>query len=100
MVGQSTQQERIVNGPRGLGREGVALPAAVTALTVLSVLIVGLWTIVDLAAKTSTNRRSAVHGLLVAEAGAAHVLALMRAELVDQPLSDLLLGHAAAGGNR
>ena len=43
-----------------LDRAGIALPAAIGAISALAVLLLGLLIIVDLNAKTGTNRRSAV----------------------------------------
>jgi hypothetical protein len=71
---------------------GIALPAAIMALAAVSVLIAGVWVIVDLNAKTSLNRKSAVQALLVAEAGAAHGLGLMREELKNVKWDQLLKG--------
>ena len=58
-------------------RSGMALPASLAAITAVSVLISGIWVIVDLNAKTSANRKSALNAILVAEAGNSHGLALL-----------------------
>lgn len=77
---------------------GVALPAAIGALTALAVLLAGLLVIVDLNAKTGTNRRSAVRAVQVAEAGASHALSLMRGSLAGTSYTNLLRGSDGAAG--
>lgn len=91
MVGPTTQPDGQLTR-RVLGRAGIALPAAITALAALSVLIAGVWVIVDLNAKTSLNRRSAMHALLVAEAGASHALGLTRGKLRKISFDTLIKG--------
>ena len=76
----------------GLGSAGVALPAALTGLLALSVLIAGAWLIVDLSAKAAKNREGAVRAFELAESGAAHALAILRGDLVDTSLTRLLVG--------
>ena len=77
----------------------MALPAALAAITAVSVLISGVWVIVDLNAKTSLNKRSALNALLVAEAGAAHGLALLRDDLKKTSFTRLLKGNDSVSGN-
>jgi len=84
---------------RALGRSGIALPAAVTAIAAVSVLIAGVWVIVDLNAKTSINRRSAVNAIMVAEAGASHALALMRGALRQNSFDRLIKGSDGVLGS-
>lgn len=79
-----------------LDRAGIALPAAIGALSALAVLLMGLLIIVDLNAKTGINRRSAVRALQVAEAGASHTLALLRGSLVATSYTNLLRGSDGA----
>lgn len=81
-----------VNASRRPRRSGMALPAALAAITAVSVLMSGIWVIVDLNAKTSQNRRSALTALLVAEAGASHALALLRADLKKYKYTRILRG--------
>ena len=76
----------------GLGKAGLALPAALVALVALSVLISGIWVIVDLNVKAAKNREGAVRALQLAESGAAHALGLLRVQLVDISLTRFLLG--------
>lgn len=80
-------------------RSGMALPASLAAITAVSVLISGIWVIVDLNAKTSANRRSAVNALLVAEAGQSHGLALLRGALRTKNMTRLLLGEDSVANN-
>jgi hypothetical protein len=79
-------------------RKGMALPATLAAITALSVLMSGVWVIVDLNAKTSTNRRSAMSALLLAEAGVSHGLGLLRGDLKTKAFDDLLKGTDAIPG--
>src|SRR5688572_27996853 len=79
-----------------LYRAGIALPAAIAAMMALAVLLAGLLVIVDLNAKTSTNRRSAVRALQVAEAGASHALGLLRGSLGATSYTNLLRGSDGA----
>lgn len=96
MVGPTTQPDRQLMRGR-LGRAGIALPAAITAIAALSVLIAGVWVMVDLNAKTSLNRRSAMNAMLVAEAGASHALALMRGKLRNVKFDQFLKGADNVG---
>jgi hypothetical protein len=93
MVGQFAQPDGHVKQRRSLGRAGIALPAAITALAAVSVLIAGVWVVVDLNAKTSLNRKAAVSALMVAEAGAAHALGLVRGDLRNTTFDRLLKGY-------
>ena len=83
----------------GRKRSGMALPASLAAITAVSVLLSGIWVIVDLNAKTSANRRSAVNAMLVAEAGQAHAIALLRGDLRIKPLTKLLMGSDSVSNN-
>jgi hypothetical protein len=80
-------------------RKGMALPASLAAITAVSVLISGIWVIVDLNSKTSTNRRSALNALLVAEAGLSHSLGLLRGDLKNKNLTNLLKGSDNVANN-
>lgn len=80
-------------------RSGMALPASLAAITAVSVLISGIWVIVDLNAKTSANRKSAVNALLVAEAGASHAIGLLRGSLRTKNLTLLLNGSDSIANN-
>jgi hypothetical protein len=101
MVGKPAESAGLMNAPKRRKRSGMALPASLAAITAVSVLISGIWVIVDLNAKTSTNRKSALSALLIAEAGASHALGLLRGELKNKNLTHLLKGsnNAAGGGD-
>jgi hypothetical protein len=90
-----------MNAPMRRKRSGMALPASLAAITAVSVLISGIWVIVDLNSKTSLNRKSALNALLVAEAGASHALGLLRGDLKGKNLTNLLRGsnNAIGGGD-
>jgi hypothetical protein len=89
---RNSQAVRPSDAPMRRKRSGIAIPAALAAITAVSVLMSGIWVIVDLNAKTSTNRRSALSALLIAEAGVSHSLALLRGELKNTHLTKLLRG--------
>ena len=91
MVGTPPQPFRNV-GTRMGNRAGMALAAAIGALTALSVLLSATWIIVDLNVKSSLNRESAVRAMLVAESGAAHTLSLLRGDLSTRTFDHLLMG--------
>lgn len=95
MVGQHAKQAGVVSRRR----KGMALPASLAAITAVSVLISGIWVIVDLNAKTSSNRRSALNALLVAESGLSHSLALLRGDLKPISLTRLLRGNDSVANN-
>jgi hypothetical protein len=98
MVGQSAEPAGAVSdSPRR--RSGMALPATLAAITAVSVLISGIWVIVDLNAKTSVNRRSALNAMLVAEAGNSHALALLRGDLRNTNFTKLLKGSDSVASN-
>jgi hypothetical protein len=96
MVDSSAQPKLVTARPRNSA--GIALPAAIGALTALAVLLAGLLVIVDLNAKTSTNRRSAVRAVQVAEAGASHALGLLRGSLAATTYTGLLRGSDGVAG--
>ncbi len=97
MVDSPAQPKLVPAQPRN--RAGVALPAALGALTALAVLLAGLFVIVDVNAKTSTNRRSAVRAVQVAEAGASHALGLMRGSLAGTSYTGFLRGSDGAANS-
>jgi hypothetical protein len=98
MVGQSAEPAGPVSESRRR-RSGMALPATLAAITAVSVLISGIWVIVDLNAKTSLNRRSALNAMLVAEAGNSHALALLRGDLRNTNFTKLLNGSDSVANN-
>lgn len=73
-------------------RAGVALAAVLFALVVVSILAAAMWTMTDLNRISTVNREQADRATLLAEAGAAHVLAVLRDQLKDTALTRLLRG--------
>lgn len=73
-------------------RAGLALPTALLALVVVSLLCLGLFQMTDLEARASRNRERAARAMHLAEAGAAHALAVLRANLRDTSMTRLLQG--------
>lgn len=91
----------MTGGPRGVrapDRRGVAMPTALFALLVVSVLALGMWNIVEINSTSSVNRLDAVRALGLAEAGAAHALGVLRNDLEAIPDTWLLLGYDSVGG--
>ena len=98
MVGQYAEPAGPVSHSKRK-RSGMALPASLAAITAVSVLISGIWVIVDLNAKTSANRKSALNAILVAEAGNSHGLALLRGDLRNTNFTKLLKGSDSVANN-
>lgn len=98
MVGQYAKPAGTVSDSKRK-RSGMALPASLAAITAVSVLISGIWVIVDLNAKTSANRKSALNAILVAEAGNSHGLALLRGDLRNTNFTKLLKGSDSVASN-
>ena len=74
------------------GRHGIALPTALFALVVVSVLAQGMWTITRLNNFSAVNREDAARALNLAEAGVAQALGLLRGPLEATSLTALLQG--------
>jgi hypothetical protein len=74
------------------GRQGLALPSAMFALVVSSLLIVGLHSFADLSAKAVLNQERSTHAVHLAEAGVAHTLGLMRGSLRMHSFTRILRG--------
>ncbi len=89
--------EPVSRRPYG-GRDGIALPTALFALVVVSVLAQGMWTITRLNNFSAVNREDAARALNLAEAGVAHTLGLLRSPLEATSLTNLLMGSDSAGG--
>jgi hypothetical protein len=73
-------------------RRGLALPAAIFGMLMLSLLGAAIWTAIDVSAKSAGNRWESAAALQFAEAGAAHALGILRNELADTSYTRLLLG--------
>ena len=68
------------------------MATAVFALLVVSVLAVGMWTIVDINSVSSVNRQDAAKAMGLAEAAVAHALSILSNDLDTIPVTWLLLG--------
>ena len=79
-------------------RRGMALPASLLGVVAIAILAAGAWVVVDLNARSAVNRESAARALHVAEAGAAHAIAVLDANLSDHTLTVLLLGSDSLPG--
>ncbi|MDX1744524.1 MAG: hypothetical protein R3324_01185, partial [Halobacteriales archaeon] len=71
---------------------GVALPTALFAIVMISILIAGIWVTVDVSARSTQNREESLKALQIAEAGASHALAVLNDELADTTYTRLLEG--------
>lgn len=74
------------------GERGAALLVAIITLLVAGVITAGVALFTVSVAQTGQRRQQGQHALNVAEAGAAHALALLRGPLATRPISDLLRG--------
>jgi len=77
---------------RPRSRRGLALPAALFALVLLTVLLTGAFVMTDLNSKSSRNREDWIRATQLAEAGLNHALAMVREELADTTMTRLLRG--------
>ena len=73
-------------------RQGIALPTALFALLMVSILSVGMWTMVQVNAMSASNRKDATVALSLADGAATHTLAVLAGELDTISLTRLLLG--------
>ena len=80
-------------------RHGAALPAAIFGLVVLSVLGAGIFAIGSTQRQATFNRESTVRALLVAEAGIAHGVAVVRDSLRTRGYTRLLRGSDNVANN-
>jgi hypothetical protein len=80
-------------------RAGIALPATVFGMVIIGVLGAGMWTMTDLESAAHRNRVDSAKALQVAEAGAAHALAILRTQLRDTSYTRLLRGFNNSGPN-
>ncbi|UCC48440.1 MAG: hypothetical protein JSV41_13420 [Gemmatimonadota bacterium] len=74
------------------GEQGFALVAVLLAMALLTAIGAALTMVGVVDFRTSINHRSATQALLLADAGATHVLALMRGPLASRSYSEVLLG--------
>lgn len=77
----------------GEGESGIALIAVILALVLLSAIGAALAAVGTTEYRAALNHRSATQALLLADAGAAHALALLRGPLEDREFTELLLGQ-------
>ena len=73
-------------------RRGLALPSALLALTLMSVLAIGIHSMSAVQNTSVKNREAAARALLLAEAGAVHAGAVLRDTLRMYDYSRLLIG--------
>lgn len=71
---------------------GVALPTALFAIVMITILVAGIWVSVDVSARSTQNREESLKAIQIAEAGAHHALAVLNEELADTTYTRLLQG--------
>lgn len=82
-----------MNGLRVSPRNaGIALPVALLAILVLSLVGAGIWIATDVTARSTTNRQEHIKAMQLAEAGVAHAVGVLRDELTDTPLTSFIVG--------
>ncbi len=79
-------------------RRGLALPISLLAIVAIAILAAGAWVVVDLNARSMTNREVSAHALQMAEAGAAHAVSLLEDYTADRTLTHLLVGFDSIPG--
>ena len=79
-------------------RRGVALPISLVAVVAIAMLAAGAWVVVDLNARSMTNREASARALQMAEAGAAHAASVLEAHLTDRTFTRLLVGDDSLPG--
>lgn len=94
----SFTQSFIDSEPRS-NRRGIALPSGILAIVAMGVLVGGMFAMTDLGAKAVTNREASNRAMQVAEAGAAHAMALMRNDFKGAKATDLIRGYDKNYGN-
>jgi hypothetical protein len=84
---------------RNRTREGAALATALFVISAVAMLTAGVHWMTRSDIRTTTNRESAVRALTVAEAAAAHALAIMRDTLGELSYTQFLQGPDGFPGN-
>jgi hypothetical protein len=98
-MGLSPQSPLVGGAQRRLaGRRGLALPSAIFALVMVTVLLAGLYVFADLSAKAVVNQERATRAVHVAEAGVNHTLGLLRGPLRGHSFSRILKGSDNLNG--
>jgi hypothetical protein len=83
---------------RGHARKGVALATALFVISAVAMLTASVHWMTRVDIRTTTNRESAVRALTIAEAAAAHALAIMRDTLGELSYTQFLQGPDGIGG--
>lgn len=77
---------------RGRSRRGLAIPAALFALVIVSALTTAIFAMADIQGRAVRNRESNTRAFMLAEEGIAHALTVVRDTLRSKPYSLLLRG--------
>ncbi len=89
---------QLTRGGRARRRAGFALPSALLALALMSVLAIGIHSMSSVQNTSVKNREAAARALLLAEAGAVHAAAVLRDTLSMYDYSRLLIGSDNIAG--
>ena len=91
-----------VRTPSSGNRRGIAMVTAIFALVIVGILVAGMYNLSNLQARAVRNRTASARALLLAEAGAAHAVMLLRDTLATRSNTYLLRGadnNAASTGD-
>jgi hypothetical protein len=78
---------------RPRNRSGVALPAAIFGIVIVSLLTAGAWSLTELDLKATTNRVDAATALRLAHSAETHAIAVLRHRMKDTTFNRLLRGY-------
>jgi hypothetical protein len=78
---------------RPLSRPGIALPAAIFGIVIVSLITAGAWTMTELDSKAATNRVDAATALRLAHTAETHAIAVLRSRLADTAFNRILSGY-------
>lgn len=78
---------------------GIALPIALLAILLITVLGAGIWMTVSIGARSTFNRQDSADAVQLAEAGVAHAELLLRQQLDTLDFSRILRGSDNVAGN-
>jgi hypothetical protein len=78
---------------RNHNRPGIALPAAIFGIVIVSLLTAAAWTITELDTKATTNRVDAAAALRLAHTAETHALSVLRTKLKDTTFSRMMRGY-------
>jgi hypothetical protein len=79
-------------------RPGVALPAAIFGIVIVSLLTAGAWSITELDLKATSNRVDAAVALRLAQTAETHALAVLRNRMKDTTFNRFLRGYDNTSG--